>query len=139
MCIVCDLKRRAYLIWQRQGSPDGRALDNWLEAEREEIRLRAYFIWEREGRLDGRALDNWVQAEQEVAEELRRLAENQRRLALLKLRWEAHLIYGLGLVAIIIVVLALGLAIACRRLGIDDPFASPSKSDRDTDPDRGAQ
>jgi len=32
---------------------------------------RAYSIWEREGRPDGRSLDHWLQAESELAEERR--------------------------------------------------------------------
>lgn len=138
MCIECRLKERAYFIWQREGCPEGRALDNWLEAKREEIRLRAYCIWEREGRPEGWELDCWLEAEGEMAAELGKARESERRLALFKLRWEGDLVYGVGLAAII-VVFALALGLAFRRLGNDEPFASPSESDRDTDPDRGAQ
>jgi len=35
----------------------------------EAIRERAYQIWEREGRPDGRAYDHWVQAQVELAAE----------------------------------------------------------------------
>ncbi len=34
------------------------------------IRERAYHIWEREGRPDGRALNNWLEAQTEVGVEL---------------------------------------------------------------------
>jgi hypothetical protein len=33
------------------------------------IRERAYQIWDRDGRPEGRAHEHWVQAEQEIAEE----------------------------------------------------------------------
>ena len=29
------IKQRAYELWQREGSPDGRTLGHWLQAERE--------------------------------------------------------------------------------------------------------
>jgi Protein of unknown function (DUF2934) len=35
-----------------------------------EIANRAYLIWEREGRLEGKALDHWLQAEAELADAL---------------------------------------------------------------------
>jgi hypothetical protein len=28
-----DVENISYLIWERNGRPDGRALDHWLEAE----------------------------------------------------------------------------------------------------------
>jgi hypothetical protein len=34
----------------------------------EEVQHRAYLIWEREGRPDGRALEHWVQAETELSQ-----------------------------------------------------------------------
>jgi len=36
------------------------------EIEGARIRERAYGIWEREGRPEGRALDNWLQAKREL-------------------------------------------------------------------------
>ena len=33
------------------------------------VRLRAYLIWEREGRPEGRDVEHWQQAEREVAQE----------------------------------------------------------------------
>jgi hypothetical protein len=35
----------------------------------EEVQHRAYLIWESEGRPDGRAFEHWVQAETELAKE----------------------------------------------------------------------
>jgi len=37
-----------------------------MEVHSEEVRERAYRIWEREGRPDGRDLDHWLEAEREV-------------------------------------------------------------------------
>ena len=37
----------------------------------EAIRLRSYQIWEREGCPDGNALDHWIRAETEIEVELR--------------------------------------------------------------------
>jgi len=34
----------------------------------EEVQHRAYLIWESEGRPDGRALQHWVQAETELSQ-----------------------------------------------------------------------
>jgi hypothetical protein len=31
----------AYCIWEHEGRPDGRALDHWLEAERQLLATRA--------------------------------------------------------------------------------------------------
>jgi hypothetical protein len=33
------------------------------------IRERAYAIWEKEGRPDGKSLDHWLQAEAEIGDE----------------------------------------------------------------------
>ena len=40
-------------------------MDNYTQ----HVRLRAYLIWEREGRPEGRDAEHWRQAEQEVAQE----------------------------------------------------------------------
>jgi DUF2934 family protein len=36
-----DIAARAYLIWEREGCPEGKALDHWFEAEAELARDRA--------------------------------------------------------------------------------------------------
>jgi Protein of unknown function (DUF2934) len=38
-----------------------------MQRDLEKIRQRAYEIWDREGRPDGRADDYWLQAERELA------------------------------------------------------------------------
>ncbi len=30
-----EIERRAYLFWEREGRPEGKALEHWLRAERE--------------------------------------------------------------------------------------------------------
>lgn len=30
-----EIQRRAYLLWERDGRPEGRSLDHWLRAEAE--------------------------------------------------------------------------------------------------------
>jgi hypothetical protein len=40
------------------------------EATEDEIAVCAYFIWEQEGKPAGRALDNWLQAELQLAASL---------------------------------------------------------------------
>lgn len=42
------------------------------------IANRAYQIWEREGRPDGKDMDHWLQAEREVAAEGKRTAKTGR-------------------------------------------------------------
>lgn len=37
----------------------------------EHVRIRAYMIWEREGRPDGHALAHWIKAKEEIEAELR--------------------------------------------------------------------
>ena len=43
-----------------------------------QIRERAYRIWEREGRPEGRSLEHWLQAEVEIATGERELNEELR-------------------------------------------------------------
>ncbi len=40
------------------------------EIPEEAIRMRAYHIWEREGRPDGRDLEHWIQAQLELTAEV---------------------------------------------------------------------
>lgn len=40
-------------------------MTNWWHEER--IRERAYEIWERDGRPEGKAVEHWLRAEAEVA------------------------------------------------------------------------
>jgi hypothetical protein len=40
-----------------------------MDDKLEHLHLRAYLIWEREGRPEGREVDHWLQAEREFAQE----------------------------------------------------------------------
>jgi hypothetical protein len=42
---------------------------NMLDDRLQRVRLRAYLVWEREGRPEGRELEHWFIAEREVADE----------------------------------------------------------------------
>jgi hypothetical protein len=61
------------------GNPDeSPVLDS--KGEDDPIAKRAYEIWEQEGRPEGRALDHWMQAERELMaapDETLRLAEGE--------------------------------------------------------------
>lgn len=35
-----SLRDRAYFIWEREGRPEGRAIDHWVRAVREDFRAR---------------------------------------------------------------------------------------------------
>lgn len=43
-----SVQRQAYSIWEMQGRPEGKALDNWLTAERAQLNYFRYH--QREGR-----------------------------------------------------------------------------------------
>lgn len=54
--IVCE---RAYLFWEQEGRPEGRAEEHWHRAHDQRLRERAYRIWEQEGRPEGQADRHW--------------------------------------------------------------------------------
>lgn len=43
----------------------------------ERIRIKAYMIWEKEGRPDGRALAHWIMASEMVGSEDRKASESR--------------------------------------------------------------
>jgi len=43
------------------------AFDNTCRATEDAIRLRSYMIWEREGCPEGKALEHWLRAREELA------------------------------------------------------------------------
>jgi hypothetical protein len=45
------------------------------------IRARAFELWQREGSLDGRSLGHWLQAESEIDEEADEAVEEDQRKA----------------------------------------------------------
>ena len=54
-----DIRERAYLLWEQNGCPEGRADDYWQRASDQHLRERAYVLWQQEGSPEGRADENW--------------------------------------------------------------------------------
>ncbi len=65
--VLCETKRgldqvvreRAYLLWEMDGCPHGRADEHWHRAQEQHLRERAYVIWDQEGCPEGRADEHW--------------------------------------------------------------------------------
>jgi hypothetical protein len=53
------VRERAYMLWEQEGRPGGRADDYWHRAHEQRLRERAYRIWEQEGRPEGQADRHW--------------------------------------------------------------------------------
>jgi hypothetical protein len=53
------VRGRAYLLWEIDGCPDGRAIEYWDRAHEQHLRERAYALWEQEGCPVGRADEYW--------------------------------------------------------------------------------
>jgi Protein of unknown function (DUF2934) len=53
------VRERAYLLWEQEGRPEGRAEEYWHRAHEQRLRERAYRIWEQEGRPEGQAGRHW--------------------------------------------------------------------------------
>jgi Protein of unknown function (DUF2934) len=43
------VRKRAYLLWEQAGCPEGRAEDFWHQAQHQRFSERAYALWERDG------------------------------------------------------------------------------------------
>jgi Protein of unknown function (DUF2934) len=54
-----DVRTRAYLLWEQDGRPEGRAEEYWQRALDEHLRIRAYALWQQEGSPEGRADEYW--------------------------------------------------------------------------------
>jgi hypothetical protein len=54
-----SIRERAYLLWEREGRPEGRADEYWHRALDEHLRERAYALWEQAGRPEGGADQYW--------------------------------------------------------------------------------
>jgi len=48
------VRERAYLFWEKDGRPDGRAEEHWQRARDQHLRERAYVLWQQEGSPEGR-------------------------------------------------------------------------------------
>ena len=53
------VREHAYLLWEQDGSPAGRADDYWHQAYEQHIRERAYILWQQDGSPEGRAEEYW--------------------------------------------------------------------------------
>ena len=53
------VRERAYLLWEREGRPDGRAEEYWQRARDQHLRERAYVLWQQEGSPEGRQDEYW--------------------------------------------------------------------------------
>jgi hypothetical protein len=53
------VRDRAYLLWEQEGSPAGRADEYWCRAHTNYLRERAYLLWEQAGMPEGCADEHW--------------------------------------------------------------------------------
>lgn len=56
-----SVRERAYLLWEQDGRPEGRADEYWHRALDEHLRQRSYVLWEQSGRPAGEADEYWHQ------------------------------------------------------------------------------
>jgi hypothetical protein len=49
------VRDRAYLLWEQEGRPEGRADEYWHRAQKLRLQERAHSLWEQESRPGGRA------------------------------------------------------------------------------------
>jgi hypothetical protein len=57
--LMHSVRERAYLLWEQDGSPDGRADEYWHRAVDQHLRERAHVLWEQAGRPEGGADEYW--------------------------------------------------------------------------------
>ena len=55
------MREHAYLFWENDGCPHGRAEEYWHRARDQHLRERAYVLWQQEGCPEGRAEEHWHQ------------------------------------------------------------------------------
>src|SRR3954452_1187743 len=53
------VRERAYLLWEQEGRPEGRADEYWHRALDQHLRERAYVLWQQEGSPEGDADEDW--------------------------------------------------------------------------------
>jgi hypothetical protein len=53
------VRERAYLLWEQEGRPEGRAEEYWHRALDQHLRERAYVLWQQEGSPEGLADEYW--------------------------------------------------------------------------------
>jgi Protein of unknown function (DUF2934) len=54
-----SVRERAYLLWEKDGCPEGRAEEYWHRALDQHLRERAYVLWQQEGSPEGRQDEYW--------------------------------------------------------------------------------
>lgn len=55
------VRERAYLLWESDGCPQGKAEEFWDRALEQHSRERAYVLWQQQGSPEGHADKNWHQ------------------------------------------------------------------------------
>ena len=58
------VREGAYLLWENDGCPHGRADEYWHRAHEQHIRERAYALWQQEGSPAGRSDEYWHRTEE---------------------------------------------------------------------------
>jgi hypothetical protein len=53
------VRERAYLLWEQEGCPEGRADEYWHRAHDQHLSERAYLLWQQKGCPEGRADEYW--------------------------------------------------------------------------------
>jgi hypothetical protein len=53
------VREQAYLLWEQEGRPEGRADEYWRRASEQILRERTYLLWHQEGMPQGQAADHW--------------------------------------------------------------------------------
>jgi hypothetical protein len=53
------VRERAYLLWEKDGRPEGQAEEYWHRALDQHLRERAYVLWQQEGSPEGGADEYW--------------------------------------------------------------------------------
>ena len=57
-----ETRERAYILWQAEGCPEGRADAHWHDAQHRYRCERAHRLWQLEGCPERNAHDHWVRA-----------------------------------------------------------------------------
>lgn len=57
-----EIREQAYLLWERDGCPEGRDEDYWNWARHDHLQKRAYVLWKKNGCREGNADEDWEQA-----------------------------------------------------------------------------
>ena len=53
------VRERAYLLWEAEGRPEGRADEHWQRAHHQHLCERAYVLWQQQGCPEGQADQLW--------------------------------------------------------------------------------